>query len=177
MRTEALDRVKLVFTLLDANGNGVLDPDDFELMATRVLLSVPDADEAARNAMLAAFRKYWATLAAELDTDHDGRISFDEYVACVLAPERFDDTIHDFAVSLAALGDPDGDGLIERPVFAALMTAIGFELPNIHALFDVFGPDASDRITVPVWVTGIKDYYSPEKAGVAGDYLVAIPTA
>lgn len=177
MRTEAINRVKLVFDLLDADNNGYLESDDFELMAKHVVQVAPAADDAARSAMLAAFRKYWTTLVSELDSDHDGRISFDEYTACVLAPERFDEAISDFAESLAALGDPDGDGLIERPLFVALMMAIGFELANIHALFDAFEPTESDHITVATWVTGIKDYYGPDKAGIPGDYLVSEPTA
>ncbi|WLQ39157.1 EF-hand domain-containing protein [Streptomyces laculatispora] len=172
MRVEATNRVRLVFSLFDANGNGTIEAEDFEIMASRVVEAASDSDDAAKNAMLAAFRRYWATLGAELDTDGDGRITFDEYAACVLSPERFDLTISDFAESLAALGDPDGDGLIERPLFMALMTAIGFGRPNIDALFDAFEPSESDRIEVTAWVVGIKDYYSPDKAGIPGDHLV-----
>jgi Ca2+-binding EF-hand superfamily protein len=177
MRAEALDRIKLIFTLFDADGSGHLQTNDFELMAKRVVQAAPDADEAAKNAMLVAFRKYWTTLVTELDANRDGTVTFDEYAACVLSPERFNETISDFAESLAALGDPDGDGLIERPLFVALMTAIGFELANIHALFDAFDPADSDRIAVAVWVTGIKEYYGPDNAGIPGDYLVGNPTA
>jgi Ca2+-binding EF-hand superfamily protein len=176
MRPEAVDRIRLVFTLFDADGNGRLEPVDFELMAERVIAAAPDADAAATRTMLAAFRKYWTTLLTELDANHDGQISFAEYQACVLSPERFDDTIAEFAEALAALGDPDGDGLIERPIFIDLMTAIGFDLPNINALFDAFGPTPDDRVTVPVWVQAIKDYYAPDKAGIAGDQLVGQPS-
>ncbi|MFJ6463062.1 EF-hand domain-containing protein [Streptomyces sp. NPDC091387] len=172
MRVEATHRVRLVFTLFDANGNGVLEADDFELMASRVVEVAHDSDDAAKDAMVAAFRRYWSTLRAELDADGDGRITYDEYAACVLSPERFDLTISEFAESLAALGDPDGDGLIERPLFMALMTAIGFGRPNIDALFDAFQPSDADQVEVATWVTGIKDYYSPDKAGIAGDHLV-----
>ncbi|MFC5289926.1 EF-hand domain-containing protein [Actinokineospora guangxiensis] len=172
MRTEALDRVGLVFTLLDANGSGYLSSEDFQLMSDRVVAAAKGSDESAKRAMSAAFAQYWSTLAAELDTDRDNRVTFEEYTACVLSPERFDRTVEQFADSLAALGDPDGDGLIERPVFTALMTAIGFGQANVDALFDAFGPDAHDRVTVATWVRGIKDYYGPDKAGIAGDHLV-----
>jgi Ca2+-binding EF-hand superfamily protein len=172
MRTEALDRVGLVFTLLDANGSGYLSSEDFQLMSDRVVAAATGSDESAKRAMSAAFAQYWSTLATELDTDRDNRVTFEEYTACVLSPERFDDTVGQFADSLAALGDPDGDGLIERPVFTALMMAIGFGRANIDALFDAFGPDADDRVTVSSWVRGIKDYYGPDKAGIAGDHLV-----
>lgn len=172
MRAEAIDRVQLVFNLFDADGSGYLSAEDFELMAERVVQAASGSDTASKEAMQAAFRRYWATLALELDADQDNKITFEEYSACVLSPERFEATIEDFAVSLAALGDPDGDGLIERPVFLALMTAIGFERANIEALFDAFGPNAQDEVTVAAWVQGIEDYYRADKAGIAGDRLV-----
>lgn len=176
MRPEALDRVRLIFRLFDVDGSGDLRANDFRLMADNVVAAVPEAAGAAKDAMAAAFEKYWTTLATELDTNHDGRITFDEYSACVLSPERFDATIAQFARALAALGDPDGDGLIERGVFVALMVAIGFDVANIHALFDAFGPDDDDRIPVPVWVKGIEEYYSPDMTGIPGDHLVDTPS-
>lgn len=177
MRDEAVGRVRLIFTLLDADGSGYLEAGDFELMADRVVAAAVDSDDAAKAAMTAAFRRYWKTVSAELDANRDGKVSLEEYQACVLSPERFEETIAEFAESLAALGDPDGDGLIERPVFVALMTAIGFERTNIDALFDAFQPNGSDQITVSIWVAGIKDYYGPEKAGIPGDHLVGGATA
>lgn len=173
MRTEATRRVALVFSLLDANGNGVLEADDFSLMGDRVVAAAPQASAHAAARMRAAFGRYWTTLLTELDANGDGEISFEEYRACVLSPERFEATIAEFAESLAALGDPDGDGLIERPAFVALMIAIGFQRNNVDTLFDAFAPTPDDRITVGTWVEGIKDYYAPDKAGIPGDHLIA----
>ncbi|TXS48888.1 EF-hand domain-containing protein [Streptomyces sp. t39] len=174
MRTEAAERIELVFSLFDANGDGVLDSGDFDLMTGRVLEAAGASDDGAREAVRAAFRRYWTTLATELDANGDGVITVDEFRPFVLDPERFGPTIAEFAEALAALGDPDGDGLIERPLFVSLMTAIGFAEPNIHALFDAFGPDAGDRITVATWATGIRDYYAPDMAGIPGDRLVTV---
>lgn len=176
MRTEAVDRVRLVFTLFDADGNGFIEAEDFELMAGRVVEAVPEANEAKRDAMLAAFRTFWSTLARELDTNRDGRIDFEEFKAVVLAPERFDAAIGEFAQGLTLLADPDGDGLIDRPTFARAMTAIGFALPNIHSLFDALEPTAADQVAVSAWNEAIKDYYRPDLAGIVGDRLVASPT-
>ncbi len=175
MRSEAISRVQLVFSLFDANGNGHIEADDFDLMTARVVEAAVESDEAAKTAMVAAFRRYWTTLLTELDTDHDGRVSFDEYTACVLSPERFDATIDEFAVALSTLGDPDGDGLIERPLFMALMTAIGFDRANIDVLFDAFGPSDDDRITTATWAEGIREYYAPDQADTPGNALVGPP--
>ncbi|WP_329037990.1 EF-hand domain-containing protein [Streptomyces sp. NBC_01725] len=173
--TEATDRVQLVFSLLDTDGNGVLEAADFELLGSRVVAVAPWADDAARGAMIGASRRYWRTLVTELDANGDGRISLQEFTACVLTPERFEATIDDFAEALAALGSPDGDGLVTRPAFVALMIAIGFERPRIEALFDAFGPVDGDRIPVAIWAEGIRDYYRPEKAGIPGDHLTPGP--
>ncbi|GLF99612.1 EF-hand domain-containing protein [Streptomyces yaizuensis] len=170
--TEAAARARLVFTLFDADGNGFLEPADFELMARRTVDALPAAGEEAGRALLAAFLRYADTLVAELDTDGDGRISPQEFSAVVLDPGRFDAAADEFARALAGMGDPDGDGFVVRADFVALMTAIGFERPNIETLFDAFGPVEGDRIPVAVWAEGIRDYYHPDKSGIAGDHLV-----
>jgi len=172
VREEALDRVKLIFHLFDVNRNGYLEPDDFELMSGHVVAAAAASDDTAKDNIAKAFRQFWATLEAELDTDADGKVSYDEWIACVLTPERFDDTIAQFADALSALGDPDGDGLIERPVFADLMAAIGFEQDRLHDLYNAFGPDDNDRVPVSVWRDTIFEYYRPDKGGIAGDRLV-----
>ena len=177
MRIEAVSRVKLVFTLFDADGNGILESDDFDLMSSRVAAAVPGADEARKQAMRAGFTRYWNTLAGELDTDHDGRITYDEYQACVLSPERFDGAIDEFAAGYARLGDLDGSGTVTRPVFIGMMRGVGFDLPNIHALFDAFEPDEADRIRVDVWEAEIKNFYAPDKGGTPADLLATAPAA
>ncbi|MYW93502.1 calcium-binding protein [Amycolatopsis rubida] len=173
MDVTAEDRIKTIFSLFDVDRNGYLEEQDFTTMAASVVRAARGSGDAAKRALEEAFGRYWATLERELDANRDGRVSYEEFSACVLSPERFGDTVTDFAESLSALGDPDGDGKIERPVFIDLMTAIGFDRPNIEALFDAFAPDGDDRIRVEVWAEGIKDYYSPGKTGIAGDRLVA----
>lgn len=173
MSVTAEDRIRTIFSLFDVDRNGYIEKRDFSAMAANVVRAARGSGGAAKRAMEEAFRHYWTTLERELDANRDGRVSYEEFAACVLSPERFGETVADFAHSLAALGDPDGDGMIERSVFADLMTAIGFDRPNIDALFDAFEPDGDDRIRVEVWAEGIKDYYSPGKAGIAGDHLVA----
>src|SRR4051812_47950940 len=121
MRTEAVTRVKLVFTLFDADGNGVLEADDFQLMSDRVAAAVPHADAARARAMRASFQRYWETLAGELDADRDGRITYEEFQACVLSPERFSGAVDAFAAGFAHFGDVDGSGTVTRQVFIGMM--------------------------------------------------------
>nr|WP_223183533.1 MULTISPECIES: EF-hand domain-containing protein [unclassified Streptomyces] len=165
----------MIFKLFDANKNGVLDPQDFGLITDRVLAAAEDSTQKDREAFASSMRQWWDVLAGALDTDNDGLISPQEFEASVLDPERFAPTADLFANALATLGDPDNDGLIERPRFLDLMTAWGFDVPNVHALFEAFGPDATDRVTVTAWADGIRDYYTPGLAGIPGDRLVSLP--
>ncbi|MFD7463587.1 EF-hand domain-containing protein [Streptomyces tendae] len=171
--SEATDRVQLVFSLFDADGNGYLEQADFDLMSDRVVAAVPAADDAVKERLNASFGRYWDTLLTELDANGDGRISPEEFTSVVLNPQRFDSAVDEFAEALAAMGDPEGDGLVARPEFVALMLAIGFERRNVDTLFDAFGPDEGDRIRVATWADGIRDYYRPEKSGIPGDHLTA----
>src|SRR5690606_5382467 len=86
MRTEAAKRVELVFSLFDANGNGVVGSDDFDLMTQRVLEAAVASDDSAKEAIRAAFRRYWTTLATELDANGDGVITVEEIRPFVLDP-------------------------------------------------------------------------------------------
>jgi EF-hand domain pair len=175
MRTEALDRAKLVFGLFDVDGNGFIEANDFDLMAKNVIQAVPEAGDGPKSAMLEGFQEFWEALITDLDANHDNKISYDEFTAIALSPESFDEALGVFASSLSNLGDLDGDGKVRRPVFLALMTAIGFEVANINALFDSLEPDDADRIAAAVWETEIKKYYDPELGGIPADHLVGPP--
>ncbi|MEU4667109.1 EF-hand domain-containing protein [Amycolatopsis sp. NPDC023774] len=172
MAATAEDRVRVVFDLFDVDHNDYLEESDFAAMSSRVEQVADGSSPEAKAALKASFAKWWTTVERELDTNRDGKVSYAEFSACVLSPEKFDDTVAFFADALSELGDPDGDGLIERPLFTALMLAIGFSPANVDALFDYFQPDGADRIAVRVWRDGIVEYYHPTKPDVAGNYLV-----
>ena len=175
MRPEALERVKLVFTLLDADGSGRLEKGDFNLMARRVIEVAPSAAHEAKERMIRAFERYWSTLRSELDANDDGMVTLDEFTACVLSPERFEETSSQFAQALVGLGDPGGNGRVCRSTFMALMTAMGFGSTNTSVLYDALGPAEDEQISAVDWIKALNEYYQPEAAGIAVDHLVRIP--
>src|SRR4051794_34542973 len=169
---QAVKRVEHVFDLFDTDRNGFIEAADIELMTNRVVAAAAGSDQGAKDAMRAAFDRYWTTMAAELDQNGDGRISLEEFRPFVLSPERFGAAVDQFAAALSALGDPDGDGLIERPVFEALMKAIGFGHENLHALFDSFGPTEQDQIEAEVWRAAGVGVFQPHKGDTVGKHPI-----
>ncbi|MDT0267316.1 EF-hand domain-containing protein [Streptomyces sp. DSM 44915] len=176
MRDEAVNRARGIFTVLDADGNGVLEEADFHLLSSRLEAAAVHSTPAQREAVRVSLRDWWTALVAGLDQDGDGRVDFEEYRGGVLSPQRFGATVAAFARALAALGDPEGDGTVTRERFTALMTAIGFAPDRVAAVFDAFGPSADDRIEATAWQAGVLDYFDPAKTDIPGDHL-AIPPA
>ncbi|MCX0241996.1 EF-hand domain-containing protein [Streptomyces drozdowiczii] len=174
MRAEAVERVRLVFTLFDADGNGAIEADDFELMARRVTAAVPEAGAEKRDAMVTAFRTFWKALAENADTNRDGKVDPEEFRTVVLDPQRFGPALAEFAGALTGVADPDGDGLVERETFMAVMAAIGFAQPNTRALFDALEPVGTEQVAVPAWSEAIREFYTPDATGVS-DHLVGQP--
>ena len=169
---QAVKRVEHVFDLFDTDSNGFIEAADIELMTNRVVAAATESDRGAKDAIRAAFDRYWTTMAAGLDENGDGRISLEEFRPFVLSPGRFGAAVDQFAEALSALGDPDGDGLIERPVFEALMKAIGFGHENLHALFESFGPTEQEQIEVEVWRAAIVEFYEPHNGDTHGNHLI-----
>ena len=105
---QAAKRIDHVFDLFDTDGNGFIEATDVALMTDRVLAAATGSDQAAKDAMRAAFQRYWTTMAEELDENHDGRISAEEFRALVLDPERFGGAVEQFAEALSATGSSTG---------------------------------------------------------------------
>ncbi|SDJ26502.1 EF-hand domain-containing protein [Nonomuraea jiangxiensis] len=167
--TSRLTRLRARFSLLDANGDGQLQADDFDLLADRVLNAVK-ADPAKAHALREGCRAYWQGLAADTDRDGDRVVTFEEYAAAIPDAVHFDQYGSPYAHALAAVADPDDDGEVERADFVACMTAIGFAPPQVAQLFAELAGD-NDRVATRDWAAAIRDYYVSASADIPGQLL------
>jgi Ca2+-binding EF-hand superfamily protein len=170
MKSTALDRIKVRFEMLDANGNGYLEANDFDALADIIITTMGAAKDAPKSrAVIDGYRHYWRGLVSSLDTDKDGRVSFEEYAKA--AHDEFDQHGLPYARAVAAIADPDDDGLIEKADFARCMTAIGFPADYTEALFAAAG-GGGDRIATGAWVDLIRSYYTSGGPHAADTALV-----
>ncbi|GLY90288.1 EF-hand domain-containing protein [Actinoallomurus iriomotensis] len=173
----ARERVLLRFRILDADGNGYLDESDFDRLAAEVLNAMGEPRESAKGqAVLDGHRRFWASLRATLDADADGRISREEYLAKLGDPGDAEQTVTDYATSIAALVDRDDDGYVERDDFLTCMTASGFPPAASATVFEELDPSGDGRIAVDHWAAAIVDWYRSERTDIPGHVLVA-PTS
>ena len=99
MNVTAEDRIKIIFSLFDVDRGGYLEERDFSTMATNVVRAARGSGDAATRAMEEAFGHYWRTLERELDANRDGKVSYEEFAACVLSPSGMCRTIVCFGCS------------------------------------------------------------------------------
>ncbi|MFE9814046.1 oxygenase MpaB family protein [Streptomyces sp. NPDC005773] len=103
--------------VLDQTGDGALDWPDLAAMA-RELCSRLDLDEPEETRLYDAFAAWWRELQAALDSDGDGRVSEDEYVAA--APSLAGPALIRVAETLFDAADADGDQSIDAEEYRAL---------------------------------------------------------
>jgi acetyl esterase/lipase len=114
-------------TPFDANGDGRLTLDDYEVFALRLVQAFGEPPGApAALAVRDGYRALWRAMAARADVDADGAISpaeFHDWLGSTRAAAGFDREIRPLAESVLALADTDRDGCLTAPELARLSHA------------------------------------------------------
>jgi len=170
-----LQRRKLsrAFELLDIDGDGFVEQADLVALGTRLLarFEEPPTSPKARH-LAATFDRFWKTLVGELDADHDGRISPEEYQACIDAAyiegPHFEQMFRPGIEAVGLLCDTDGDGRIELAEFRRVHEAFGIEPSETEAAFRQLDTDGDGSLTVTEFVHAASEFYvgnDPDAAG------------
>ncbi|MFI0816061.1 EF-hand domain-containing protein [Streptomyces sp. NPDC021098] len=162
--------------MLDANGDGVIAEDDFELMGGRVLAAVGEERTAAKGKEYAdALTTYWRALRETADADGDGRIDRGEFrQALHQVSDQFDLLVGPLYRAGFQLADRDDDGLVGRADFVAVISAIGVPEAEAGAAFDRLteqggqgGQLAEDQL-----MTAATQYYRDEDPANTASHLL-----
>lgn len=149
------------FDLLDATGDGYLRRDDYEVFALRLVQSFGHPPRsAAAMAVRAGYRSLWRALAAESDTDDDGRVGKAEFLAWAgrAAHTEFDRTLLPLATAVLALVDANGTGVVERDEFLTLTTRCGLPDADARTLFDRLDADRTGTVGTDEIVRATKEF-------------------
>jgi Ca2+-binding EF-hand superfamily protein len=111
----------------DRDHNGYMEWSDLENAVRRLGEAFGrTGDSPEWGALAESCRRYWQVLVQHADTDRDGRISKDEYVAAfadgVMAdPAVFDGVFRSLLENVVRLADVDGDGRLDKQEYTRLM--------------------------------------------------------
>ncbi|MFI1253035.1 EF-hand domain-containing protein [Streptomyces netropsis] len=120
---------RLVFAMLDADGDGVISKGEYAARADRVARASGRTED---DPLVVTARTAGARAWAAMDADGDGGVTFEEYAAWVGA-EAFDTVCEPVLGALFDLVDADGDAALNLPEFTKLRTALGNPVGNIES--------------------------------------------
>jgi Ca2+-binding EF-hand superfamily protein len=169
------------FAELDANGDGRLEQADIELLIHNHASAygfdpgTPEYEELARNTL-----GVWDQI-RQFDTDGDGLVTRDEYVAGFGA---FIDQRDAFMAGMGALvdsfysiADRDGDGLLSEEELVLHYRAWGHSEDQAHEAFRHLDRRAAGGISKQDWMLDLEEFYFSDDPDVPGNWLAPLPGA
>lgn len=161
--TTADARLRRRFQMLDLDGNGLLEAEDFSRLAHRVTAAV-GADPASpkAQALLDGTARYWEGVRADADANDDGKVTLDEYMAAVHDAGVFERYVRTYAETQTALVDVDDDGYVERADFIACLEAVGFTTAEAAHIYRELDTEDTGRVANGEFVASIARFYTSD---------------
>lgn len=169
-----------MFELLDVDGNGVLEYDDFR-MVVDTMAEERGWDHSSRRylSLVASNKRLWKMFSRNLDVDSDGSITLMEWLAFHikafltdpvsngLQPE-FSSALNSTARFFLELLDSDGDGIVTVDDYILFCAAYNVGEVEARAGFEMFDRDGNGHITQDEVVNMVTEFYlsdDPEALG------------
>ncbi|WP_378309988.1 EF-hand domain-containing protein [Amycolatopsis silviterrae] len=164
------------FELMDANGNGYLEREDYALLSRRLIEEFAgSAGPAKANAVLDTYLRYWDEFIGHMDRDGDGRVTKGEFVQAISAKTidaaGFDRVAEPHFRAVCELADTDGDGSVNRAEFIRVMSVYGVGAQDAEAVFARLDSDADGALTVGELTAAGRDFYLSDDDGSNGSGL------
>ncbi|MEU2851694.1 EF-hand domain-containing protein [Streptomyces syringium] len=163
---------RLVFTMLDTDGDGVVSKDEYSARAERVARATGRTDD---DPLVIAARAAGERAWAAMDANGDGGVTFEEYAAWAGA-EAFDTVCEPVLGGLFDLADTDEDGALDLLEFTALRTALGNPVSNIESAFVALDGDSDGLVRRGDYLASVRAHVSGENSPM-GEALYSIGKA
>jgi predicted esterase/Ca2+-binding EF-hand superfamily protein len=160
------------FTLLDANGDGYLTRDDYDVFALRLAQAFGEPPGSRRAlAVRQGYRALWQAVAARADRDADGRVSQEEFLAWLVEADAFDREVGPLAEAVLALADADHDGRLDMSELESLLRACDLPADQVTAVFDVLDCDHDSSVSAYEIAATVRDFCRYPEEGGPGHWL------
>lgn len=176
--SELLDRkLRHFFSLMDRDGSGTLERNDYLTAAENVNTSFGvTAESAPHNQIREAFVRFWEDIIKPMDTDGDGHVSFDEYRSAYTAgvqdnPQGYEN-VRPLADAVITIADIESKGQVTPDNFTrAMSTAFGIPEPDCRTAFATLDKDANGYLTRDELQTAGAQFFIGTEAGLPGNTL------
>jgi hypothetical protein len=155
-----------VFAMLDTDGDGAVSRAEYLARVDRVASAM---GRDAGDPVVAAARSAHEVVFQDMDADHDGRVSFDEYRSWV-GENSFEQTCRPALGAMFDLADADADGRLDREEFIRLRVAAGNSDSDAGAAFDALDGDREGFVDRDTYLAGIRSFVTTGVSAVAVMY-------
>ncbi len=162
------------FTVMDANGNGVWDRDDYAQLTQRLCGAFGYAvDSAAGRAVAAGQHALFDALLAHMDANGDQEISPDEFAAAVGAAvddrPGFAAAVRTAAEALVQVADGDHNGVLDATEYARLAGAYGASADAAAHAFGQLDLDHNGFLDTSELTVALSQFFASRDADAHGN--------
>ncbi|MER5933914.1 EF-hand domain-containing protein [Streptomyces sp. NPDC002054] len=177
LRTRKFDRF---FDLLDTDGNGFIEPQDWTRTADAFLRSFDHAEESPQaKALHQAYELVHQRICSAMDTDGDGRVSRQEFHAGlhrhVADPALLDRTFRPALDAEFDTADINEDGVLGGAEIQRVWDAWGMSTADAETATRYMDQDGDGRISRDEYYTAWREYLISEDPNAPGSFLLGHP--
>ncbi|MEU4549219.1 EF-hand domain-containing protein [Nonomuraea dietziae] len=165
-------KVELVFSAMDADGDGILHESDFEALARR-WASVRAAGDAER--LTAIMHGWWGTLAAR-SRDPES-VAVEDVLTVVDQLGQMPDAVAATAEVMFEAVDEDGDGRISPAEYQRMIEAWNGRSTDTAAVFARLDADGDGAISRAEFILHWREFWAGDDPAAPGTHVFGTPPA
>lgn len=174
----AEQKFNYLFDWFDHTRDGYLSREDFEQIADVFARQAPDHAREHRDAILAAFMRWWEVLVAAGAADSGQRVSRERFQAAmrshIIQDEHFEPIIFGIIDGLMNALD-NGTGQLTFDEYVAMYQALGIPPETSSPAFRKLDRDGSGTISHAEFRTAIDEFYRSDDPEAPGHWLLGNP--
>ncbi|WP_169952564.1 EF-hand domain-containing protein [Microbispora sp. H11081] len=161
-------KVSGVFRAMDVDGDGRLTEADFQALAHRWTAVAGPADP---ELLASVMTGWWPVLRAASDRNGDGAVTLDEVLVVVDALDERADAVSATADVMFEAVDLDGDGLISRSEYGALIETWNGTPTATDEIFPRLDLDGDGHLTRDEFRTHWTEFWAGDNPNAPGSYV------
>ncbi len=160
--------------MLDVDGDGFVERHDLESLAERMCdRFLGESDFAGRATVREGFEELWSHLIANSDSDHDGKLSPEEYMVALERGILADDDHYMRAIDRPLTVvfnslDSDHDGALDESEFSSLGEAVGLGGQDSSVIFSKLDTDGDGQVSLAEFQAALREFYFGDDAESPG---------
>lgn len=164
------------FGQMDIDGNGYIEEGDLLALGSNVARGFGHSQGSDRAAAIAdSFHGLWKALVGNMDSDGDGRVSFEEFhhgmTVTFTDKARYDEFFQPAVDAVLSLCDADGDGQVSMEEWRMIQSAYGTSAADADSTFRLLDRDGSGHLGRDEIAKAAHEFYTGTDPDAPGNQL------